>query len=122
MTLTKRERISTNDKKLMDNGNYYISQPAHITVAIHLFGDKASDGAACLETLFRDSYSTEWFQNNAPQLIPLYSSEITQIPLQSAEDQYEAHWMLELHFQLMTTIAFTQESATSLHIQPFYEP
>ena len=100
------------------NSKQSIGTDVQIDVQVDLYGVASGDQCRAIVDVFRTSYAVsslpEW-------LVPLYSSDGTQSPLITGEQQYEARWTITLSLQYVAPVDvpmqfFNQASATLIAV------
>lgn len=124
MTPLSRERLSTNRKAPVvftsadgvTTSTQQILQPVRLTIQIDARGEGAADVIQTISTLFRDEYGVSVFRATGVPLVPLYTSSPRQLPLTTAENQYQDRWGLDADMQLNSILTITQETADELSV------
>ena len=119
MTPLYQNRLATNldtynDLGTVLGGTEIMTQSTQYTIQIDCFGPNSPDYANMITTAFRDDYGYQALQ---PNCTPLHADDPKQIPLVTAESQYEQRWSITALIQyLPQTIVpmqfFTKASTT----------
>lgn len=106
----------TISSEVMSSGQTTAMQPTEVVMQIDVHGPNSTENAQVISTLFRDPYATEWFGNNAANIMPLYADDPNQVPFDNAEDQIEYRWIVEAHLQANITVAVPQQYADAVNV------
>lgn len=89
-------------------GSKKISQSMILDVQVDFYGQDARNEALLVQTLFRDSFSTDFF--NGSGLVPLYADD--DVPESGSEDE-KKNWKvrntLTLHFNIHPAVVIPQD-------------
>ena len=119
MTLLSRDRLATNIDEYIDG---YPSNPSIknavastcLTIQIDVHGPASGDNAQTISTLFRDEFSTSFFDASGLDAQALYTSDPRQIPFINGESQWETRWSIDLAIQINQVIQVSQDFADQL--------
>lgn len=113
MTPIGRERLSTN-RRLSAPFSVQILQATRMTVQVDVRGESADDVAYAIATLFRDTYGVAALKASGLPIAPLYTTSPKQIPLVTAEKQYQDRWSLDVDVQVNAILTVTQQTAETV--------
>lgn len=102
-----------------------------LSVQLSLFGPGAAEAAQSIAIMFKTEWACQFFTTLAQQatttpttqtitepppltparLAPLYATAPHQALFINSENQFEEHWLLELHSQINTTLSVPQSTA-----------
>lgn len=91
-------------------------------VQLDCYGENAADMASGLQTIFRSSAATEYFEqyavdNSLPMsLQALYAGEPRNMAFINEAANYEGRWMVEVHLQINQTVSLPQQFAEQLSV------
>lgn len=95
------------------NAQIDITSPTRIDIQIDFYGTLAGDYCKAVKGVWRTFYATSKFPAN---IQPLYCSDGRQMPLITAEQQYESRWTLTASLQYNPTVIVPQDYATALAV------
>lgn len=87
--------------------------PKRIDIQMDFYGAAAGDYSAAVQGIWRTAYTCSQFPAN---IQPLYLSDARQMPLTTAEQQYETRWTLTAYMQYNPTVIVPQDYFTSLKV------
>lgn len=96
-----------------DDDTAEINGPSRIDIQADIYGSNAGQICKTIKTAFRSHWG---FANFPANVKPLYTSDGTQAPLLTGEQQYESRWTLTLSIQYNPTITVPQEFADTLEV------
>lgn len=119
MTLLSRDRLATNVDEYTDG---YPSAPGIksavastcLTIQIDVHGPASGDNTQTVSTLFRDEFSTSFFDQSGIDAQALYASDPRQVPFINGESQWETRWSIDLSIQVNQLIQVGQDFADTL--------
>ena len=82
--------------------------PSRIDIQIDFYGAQAGEFCKTVKTAFRSHWGFSHFPAN---IKPLYTSDGSQTPLTTGEQQYESRWTLTASMQYNPTVTVPQEFA-----------
>ena len=126
MTPTIRVRLET-------NRHYYLDQhtatppvstastvtPTRETIQLDVHGLSSPDNAQIISTLFRDPATCDFFTGLGLNIQPLYAEDPKQIPFETAEQQYDVRWVVDVVLQINPIITQSQQFADQLKVGIF---
>ena len=120
MTLLSRDRLATNVDTYIDG---YPANPGlksaiastNLTIQLDVHGPTSGDNTQIISTLFRDEFSTSFFDVSGIDAQALYASDPLQIPFINGERQWETRWTIDLCIQVNQVIQVGQEFADQLN-------
>lgn len=89
-------------------------QPTRIDVQLDVHGPNSLDNVQMISTLFRDEYSTSYFDTGSAAIQALYASDPRQGPFVNAEMQTENRWMIDLSLQINPVLTVPQRFAADV--------
>lgn len=89
-------------------------QATELTVQLDFHGPNGGDYAQIAATLFRDEYATLAFAASGIDAMPLYASDVRQMPFLNGENQIEARWSFDAVIQINPTVTVSQAFASTL--------
>jgi hypothetical protein len=89
--------------------------PTRLDVQIDFYGESSGDWCRTIQNVVRCGYGFDNFPSN---IKPLYTSDGTQTPLITGEEQYLSRWTLTLSVQYNPMVELPQESATEVVANP----
>lgn len=123
MTPILRKRLETNtdtfvgtDDPIPALGITSSLQPTQLDVQIDVHGPLSADNVQIISTLWRDEYSTSYFDRGTVPMQALYASDPRQVAFIDAEDQYETRWIIDLSMQINATVTLPQDFADALYV------
>ncbi len=125
MTPLLRTRLETNTDvytwtgevpNVEPNGIGTITMPTQMDIQLDIHGPGSAENAQIVEALWRDWYSTSYFDTSAYSIQALYSDNAKQIPFINAENQYENRWVLTLSMQVNPVVTVPQDFAAALSV------
>jgi hypothetical protein len=121
-----RERLSTNFVAYSDGmtlhppttveSGFYLT-PTALTVQLDVYGPASGENAQIVLGLLRDGYAVYAMRVAGSPIVPLYTSDLRQVPLLNAEAQYEDRWSVDATFQFNPVVTTTQDFADQLDIE-----
>jgi hypothetical protein len=93
------------------NAQVGITGPKRIEIQADFYGPSAGDYCAAVKGVYRTAYTVAQFPSN---IVPLYCSEGHQMPLTTAEQQYETRWTLTCALQYNPVVTLPVQSADEL--------
>lgn len=87
--------------------------PKRIDIQMDFYGAAAGDYSAAVQGIWRTAYTCSQFPAN---IQPLYLSDARQMPLTTAEQQYETRWTLTASLQYNPTVIVPQDYFTTLKV------
>jgi hypothetical protein len=84
-------------------------QPTEVVMQVDVHGPAGSDNVQTIATLFRDDYGVTAFAGTG--ITPLYAEDPRQLAFETAADQFEDRWMVDLHMQFDPSILIPQQFA-----------
>lgn len=121
MTQVLRTRLATNTDVYTDGypvtpGIGTLRQPTQFDVQLDVHGPASADNIHIISTLWRDEYSTLYFDRGPIDIQALYASEPRQAPFINAEDQYEYRWTIDLSMQINPLVIVPQDFGDVLDV------
>lgn len=95
------------------NAQTDITGPKRIDIQIDFRGPASGDWCTAVTTIYRSPYAPAQFPAG---IKPLYCSDGHQMPLTTAEQQYEGRWTLTASLQYNPTVSIPQDSANILAV------
>lgn len=99
-----------------DAGQVDIARSTGAGFQLDFYGPLSSDYAQRFATLFRDDNAYVWFDDNHPDVTPLYCDDGSQMPLTNGEKQYEARWMIQAMLQVNPVVSTAMQFADSVDV------
>ncbi|QCE35642.1 hypothetical protein FAI40_10065 [Acetobacteraceae bacterium] len=115
MTIVARERKNT-DSVFYVATERIIQKSVLLTIQIDVWGAGAGNAAERVETLWRSPSSCDFFREIRPECAPTHANDPHQQGFQTAEKQYEDHWIVDLKLNAITQLSSSQESALSAQV------
>lgn len=111
-------RLSTNNEAMAAAGlAATYSQKSQCVIQLDVHGPHAFDNAMIISTMFRSSFSVDFFQTNfGPNIAPLFGDDPRQMQFTSGEQQYEDRYVVEANLQVKQTITTVAQSARELAV------
>lgn len=100
--------------QVMSSGVNQALQPVNEEFQIDVYGPNSGDNSHVLTTLLRDEFAVDQFAGTF--VTPLHADDPRQMPLLDAEQQYEARWTVEAHFQVNQTVTVPQQFADTVSV------
>jgi hypothetical protein len=102
-------------------------QPTRFDVQIDVHGPSSGDNVQTISTLFRDEFSTSYFDAGTAAIQALYASDPRQLQFVNAEAQSENRWSVDLSLQINPVVTVPQRFAevvtpTTTNVQGVYPP
>jgi hypothetical protein len=119
MTPLFRVRLETNADTYVDGfpsapGVKSALAPTRFDVQIDVHGPASADNVQIISTLWRDEYTTAYFDASPINAQALYASDPRQIAFDNAESQYEDRWSIDLSMQVNQVVQLDQQFAGTL--------
>lgn len=119
MTQVLRTRLSTNVDTYSDGFPNDPSvknalQSTRLDIQIDVHGPASADNTQIISTLFRDDFSTDYFDRSGIDAQALYASDPQQVPFLNGEEQWESRWTMDLSIQINQVVQVGQEFADKL--------
>lgn len=114
MTVISRTRLATNQDSYQDGFPdgpevKFALQETQVDIQLDIHGPASNDNVQIVSTLFRDEYSTSYFDACPFDIQALYTSEPRQIPFVNAESQWEDRWIIDLSLQANQVVQVAQD-------------
>lgn len=106
------KRISTTRSN--EKGEY--NEVRQMDIQVDIYGEKASDRAVNLETLWSSSYAYDGITAINNKVAPLYSSDAMQSPFIDESKQWLERYIITLSLQVHITITIDQDSFNAVEI------
>lgn len=110
VTVLKNTRSATNEKTFIDivgTKTETISTSRILDVQLDFYGQDSIDEANVVESLFRDGYAVNYFQNSG--IIPLYAEDIITPSARADENEnFKVRNTMTLHFNLHPAVVVSQ--------------
>lgn len=121
MTQILRTRLATNIDVYTDHypsspGVGAIRQATQFDVQLDVHGPASGDSVQIISTLWRDEYTTDFFDAGTIDVQALYASAPRQVPFINAEDQYENRWTIDLSMQINQVVTVPQDFADEVDV------
>lgn len=122
MTQILRTRLATNIDVYTDHypsspGVGAIRQATQFDVQLDVHGPASGDSVQIISTLWRDEYTTDFFDAGTIDVQALYASAPRQVPFINAEDQYENRWTIDLSMQINQVVTVPQDFADTVVVE-----
>ena len=116
LVLTELLQVDIETPSLSDVGNQTVSiaGPKRIDVQMDFYGPSAPDWCAAVKGVWRTVYAPAQFRDG---IKPLYCDDGRQMPLITAEQQYQSRWTLTASLQYNLVVSLPQQSATTLAVE-----
>lgn len=100
-------------------------QPTRLDVQLDVHGPNSLANVQTISTLFRDEYSTSYFDAGTAAVQALYASDPRQLRFDNAENQSENRWMIDLSLQINPTVTVPQRfskmvTPTTINVEQVY--
>ncbi len=118
MQLITTRLLTTNGWSYTD-ASRVVTELREVTVQVSAFGTGAGDALKQVCGLWRDFYTTDWLQTNAPVLSPLSAAEPRQLGFVNGEDQYEDAWSVDLKMQVNYQRTIPQQFADKITVTTY---
>jgi hypothetical protein len=123
MTQILRTRLSTNVDTYNDGfpGGPSVKnalQSTQLDIQIDVHGPASAENTQIISTLFRDDYSTDFFDHSGIDAQALYASDPRQVPFVNGESQWESRWCMDLSIQVNQVVQVPQDFAATVVISP----
>jgi len=104
-----------------------ILQPTRFDVQLNVHGPNSGDNVQLISTLFRDEYSTSYFDAGTTAMQALYTSDPRYMPFDNAEKQREKRWVIDLSLQINPVVTVPQQfsdvvTPTTVNVEGVYPP
>jgi hypothetical protein len=126
MTPTVRVRLETNRHHYTDQpaatppvGTASIVMPTRETIQLDVHGLTSPNTAQIICALFRDPSTCDFFTALGLNIQPLYAEDPKQIPFETAEQQYDVRWVVDVVLQINPIITQSQQFADELVVGVF---
>lgn len=117
MWALRMPRLGTNVETLTSLGlQATYTQPSQCTIQLDVHGPEAFNNAGIISTMFRSSYSVDFFAALGAAISPLYADDPRNMPFNSGEQQYEDRYIVEANLQVNQTITAAAQSARALEL------
>lgn len=121
MTPLLRTRLATNTDTYANDsapaiGTRQITQTTQFDVQLDVHGPASGNNVQTIATLWRDLYSTTFFDACPIDIQSLYASDPRQVPFLNAESQYENRWTIDLSLQVNPSITLPQDFGDEVDI------
>lgn len=102
-------------------------QPTRLDVQLDVHGPNSFANVQTISTLFRDEYSTSYFDAGTAAIQALYASDPRQLRFDNAENQSENRWMIDLSLQINPVVTVPQRfsetvTPTTINVEQVYPP
>lgn len=119
--------LSTNLSGTLGAYQRTVTQNEQMSVLISCYGAGSADLSKILNTLFRDTYATEYFAGTGFDITPLYAGEVMQAPFVNDANQYEDQYTFEIELQVKPVIVVPLQSCNMLtvgtqSVDAYYSP
>lgn len=97
-----------------------VNRHTQFTIQLDFHGatlSPASDMAATVSTLFRDSYAYQSFANQGLGVVPLYADDPRLIPYVNENQQVEMRWIVEANLQTNQVVRVPVEYADAISVE-----
>lgn len=91
-----------------------LEEAIELAFQIDCYGPQSHGWATMLSTLLRDEYGVNALSPSG--VTPLYADDARFMPTVFAEEQYEARWSLDAHFQMNPVTTIPQQYADALEL------
>ncbi len=100
-------------------------QPTRLDVQLDVHGPNSLANVQRISTLFRDEYSTSYFDAGPVAIQALYASDPRQLRFDNAENQSENRWMIDLSLQINPVVTVPQRfsevvTPTTINVEQVY--
>jgi hypothetical protein len=121
MTPLLRNRLSTNIDTYQDplaplEGTGSIQQRVRFDVQLDVHGPHSDENVHVITTLWRDEYTTSYFDAGPNDMQALYADDPRQVPFVNAEQQWENRWVTTLSMQVNPIVTVEQDFADAVHV------
>jgi hypothetical protein len=117
LTPHRLRRLETNVATYADPGanpgTQAIRTATEAVVQLDCYGPNATQYAAVVGALFRDTYAVDRFPAD---IVPLYADDAVQLPLVTGETTWLMRWTLDLHLQINPVVTVAQDFAAALEV------
>lgn len=110
LTPSGSKRLATNTNSYPDTVTETTLEPTEFRVRADCYGATALDMSNVLRATFRDNVGVESFVGSGFDIAPLHSTDATQMPVVTGEDQYLERWTFEFVLQYNPVITLTTET------------
>ena len=97
-----------------DDGERDTTRSTRFAMQIDFYGPDATDNGQRFAILFRDMYGCDFLRPY--DLQPLFTDDGRQMPLVTAEKQYETRWMIRTVLQINPTVSTPQDFTDTVAI------
>lgn len=99
--------------KLLETGSKFTVQ-----IDFHSYDlNYSADMAATVQSAFRDSFATAFFEEIAPEIAPLYADDPRLVPFVNENQQVESRWILDAEMQINQTIRVPAQFADAVSVE-----
>ena len=117
LKLTELLQVDLETPVLSDDapdGQIALASPKRIDVQMDFYSPSAGDWCAAVKGVYRSAYAVAQFPAG---IAPLYCDDGRQMPLITAEQQYEDRWTLTATLQYNPVVSLPQQSADTLAVK-----
>jgi hypothetical protein len=100
--------------EVMSAGSVKIAQSTETVIQLDVHGANGEDNAQVISTIMRSGYAVD--QMAASGVVPLFSDDPQQSPFQTAADQYEDRWSIDVHLQIIPSVMIPQDFADAITV------
>lgn len=95
-------------------GQTEIEQSTEVVYQIDVHGTESGNNSQTIATLFRDAYGVSLFAGTG--VTPLYAEDPRQMPFETAADQFEDRWTIDVHMQADPVLSVPQQFADQANV------
>ena len=107
--------------ELLAAGFWSALMPTKVVIQLDVHGPNSTDYGQIIDTLFRDSYATTFFETLPYDVVPLYADNRGQTPFINGEDVYEDRWVIDVTMQATAIVSTGLQYAARLEISGVFE-